>query len=58
MTHKLPPQKNDTVDKVQKSRENVNEEVKASITSTKKNSGTGGKTEKSQNPQKQLLPPK
>ena len=49
MTHQLPPQKNyDTVDKVEKSRKNVNEKVNASITSTKNKIEIVKKTEKSQ----------
>ena len=35
MTHQLPPQKNDTVDEVYKSREMFIKEANASITSTK-----------------------
>ena len=58
MMHQLPPQKNDTVYKVEKSGRNVNEKVNAYIISTKKKIDTVGKTEKSKNPQNQLLPPR
>ena len=40
MTHQLPPQRNnDTVEKVDKWRENTNKEFNVSITSTKKKIG-------------------
>ena len=48
MTHQLTPQKMTQLKKVDKSGENVNEEVNASITSTKNIIEKGEKTEKSQ----------
>ena len=48
MAHQFPPPRNYTVEKVDKSREIVNEKVDESITSTKKKIHIVDKTEKSQ----------
>ena len=57
MIHQLPSRKNDTVDKEEKSRENVNAYFNASVTSTKKKIDTGNKIEKSQKSQETGVTP-
>ena len=57
MTHQLPPQRNnDTVEKVDKWRENTNKEFNVYITSTKKKIGI--EKEKSQTSLEKVVPPK
>ena len=58
MAHQPPQQKNDTVYKEDKSRENVVKESNTSIISAKNNIDTVDKAENNKHPKKQLIPPK